>query len=436
MKFFAILKDSLREAIDCKALYVLMGLSAVAILVVASMSFKPVSAEKMMGALVSGDTMRTLGQFRAKPVFEAMHDFFPQSPFHLESVQALRGELDSPDSDYTLTVSMKIEGKDKAAKTREQPDAAVADLTKQFAPAEHLELLQVTEVRPIPAPKAAPGDDKVYFEVRTQPTHATRRLWHSELSLFFGALPLPGEMALGLQLFTISSVVLGFGAWVAILVGVIITAFFIPNMLRKGTVDLMLVKPIQRWAILLFKYLGGLTFIFLNTAFAVVGIWLALGLRSGVWANSFLLMIFVITFFFAILYAVSTLVSVLTRSAVVAILVTCAAWFLFYIVGTIFLVFDMQHHYEEQKEVPADKRWGDSAFATVVKVVHLVTPRTSDLNQLSNRILLNDFLTGDIRNTVAAGQSSISWGESLTVSGVFVVLMLGLSCWWFATKDY
>ena len=37
------------------------------------------------------------------------------------------------------------------------------------------------------------------------------------------------------------------GAWVALLTGVIITSFFVPNMLRKGTVDLLLVKPIQRW---------------------------------------------------------------------------------------------------------------------------------------------------------------------------------------------
>jgi hypothetical protein len=71
-----------------------------------------------------------------------------------------------------------------------------------------------------------------------------------------------------------------------------------------------------------------------------------------------------------------------------------------------------------------------------VRAVHKVTPRTADLNQLSSRILLNDFLTGDVRDTVASSQSSISWGESLTVSAIFVALMLGLSCWRFATKDY
>jgi ABC-type transport system involved in multi-copper enzyme maturation permease subunit len=239
-----------------------------------------------------------------------------------------------------------------------------------------------------------------------------------------------------MYLYLTSSIVLGIGGWVAILVGVILTAFFIPNMLRKGTVDLLLVKPISRWALLFYKYVGGLTFIFVNTAVTVIGIWLALGLRSGIWANGFLLTIFIITFFFAVLYAVSTLFGVLTRSAIVAILMTCGAWFLFFIVGTIFQVFEVQRQIEEDDDLPQEERWSQNAFGSVVRAVHFVTPRTSDLNQLMNRLLLSDFLTGSLTEQVSSIRLSINWGESLTVSGVFIALMLGLSCWWFATKDY
>src|SRR5262249_51582284 len=145
-------------------------------------------------------------------------------------------------------------------------------------------------------------------------------LWPHQIGLFFGAVKLRGEtqVPLVLQLFLILNyVVNGVGAWVAILVSVVIASLFIPNMLRKGTVDLLLVKPIRREVLLVYKYLGGLLFIALNTAFVVVGVWLALGLRSGVWTHHFLLSIFVITFFFAVLYAVSTLFAVLTGSAIV-----------------------------------------------------------------------------------------------------------------------
>src|SRR5260370_37088846 len=97
------------------------------------------------------------------------------------------------------------------------------------------------------------------------------------------------------------------GAPIALLVSVVRAVFSIPNMLRKGTVDLLLVKPIRRPTLLLYKYVGGLTFIFLNTALAVGGVWLVLSLRSGVWAPGFLMSIPLITFYFAILYSLSTL---------------------------------------------------------------------------------------------------------------------------------
>ena len=55
----------------------------------------------------------------------------------------------------------------------------------------------------------------------------------------------------------------GFGGTVALLISLIMTAFFIPNMLRKGSIDLLISKPIGRSQLLVYKYIGGLTFIFL-----------------------------------------------------------------------------------------------------------------------------------------------------------------------------
>jgi ABC-type transport system involved in multi-copper enzyme maturation permease subunit len=438
MKFLAVIKDSFREALDCKALYVLLALSGLAILLVMSLSFKLLPAQKMMEELISGNVQGALGQFGEAGAFGDEHRARgPEAgQFHLDALRAVHGAADSPDSEYVLSISMRLADKADADKVRQASAEVLEKLKQHFALVEQLHLLKVMDIRFV-AVTTEGGQHKAEFELHTQPTEATRRLWPAEPSLFFGALPLQGIAApLGLQLFFIASIVLTTGSWVAVLVGVIITAFFIPNMLQKGTIDLMLVKPVQRWSILLFKYLGGLTFILLNTAVAVAGIWVALGLRSGIWANSFLLMIFVITFYFAVLYAVSTLTSVFTRSAVVAILATCAAWFVFYIINSVHLVFDVRHNYEQEKKVPLDRRWGDNAFASVVRAVHFVTPRTSDMRQLGDEIIRNDFLTGDIRQVPGLGKTSITWGESLTVSGIFVVLILGLACWRFATKDY
>ncbi len=125
------------------------------------------------------------------------------------------------------------------------------------------------------------------------------------------------------------------GGWVLLFVGVIITAGFIPNMLAKGSLDLLISKPIGRSRLLVYKYIGGLTFVFLLTTITVVGLWVIVGLRSGIWTGNFLATIPMLTFYFAILYAVSTMTAMLTRNALVAILMTGFAWGLLWGVGKV-----------------------------------------------------------------------------------------------------
>ncbi len=435
MKFLAILKDSLREAIDCKALYVMVGLSLLVIGVVGSMSFEPMPAETVMREIVEGDSGGLNLLMMKKGIGEAEERAPGQppkrhvGPFQLEKVQVLRGPSNSPFSEYSLIVSLRLDSKKAADAAGKDPEKHLERVRRKFANMEEWELLEVKSIQLASPPdpeKAAP--DQLFVEVQTAPTEATSRAWFHEPSLFFGALPLGDSAPLGLQLFVICQVVLFIGSWVAILVSVIITAFFIPNMLRKGTLDLMLVKPMQRWAILLDKYLGGLSFIFLNTTFSVLGIWLALGLRSGIWANNFLFMVPILTFFFAVLYAVSTLFAVLTGSAVVAILMTCGAWFLFWLVGTVHVNLEAFHQMSGKPDAPA--------AAKVTRVIHRITPRTRDLDYLASQIILSDFLSDRFASKTQMQIHSVTWEESITVNLVFMALMLGLACWRFAVKDY
>src|SRR5438128_368352 len=48
MKYLAILRDSIREAIDSKILYAALAVSALLVLLTASISFRPVSAEEQV----------------------------------------------------------------------------------------------------------------------------------------------------------------------------------------------------------------------------------------------------------------------------------------------------------------------------------------------------------------------------------------------------
>ena len=124
----------------------------------------------------------------------------------------------------------------------------------------------------------------------------------------------------------------GLGGAVALLIGLIITSFFIPNMLRKGSVDLFISKPIGRSQLLIYKYIGGLTFVFLVTTFTVGGIWFVIGSAQRLLGTQLPVRDSLLTFTFAIVYAMSTLVAVFTRSAIASMIISigfmlfCTSW--------------------------------------------------------------------------------------------------------------
>jgi ABC-type transport system involved in multi-copper enzyme maturation permease subunit len=446
MKYLAILKDSVREAIDNKVIYVMIALSVLVTLIVLTLSFKPLTAPQMMERAANGKALgleEMVGADEHGVARRGNKGWKNVAPFVVRAVEVLRESPDPADSSYRVKLGVAQPAKDAAVFLPETPRQRLARLQLHLMQAAQIGCFKVTEVRQLKADQPAGEKDKdadasaVAFEFTTEPMEGSRLAWGHEFSLFLGAVPLGSGAPLGPVLFITVIGVLWIGSLVTLLVSVIITAFFIPNMLRKGTVDLLLVKPIRRWALLLYKYIGGLTFILVNTTVAILGIWLAMGLRSGVWANSFLLMIFVYTFFFAILYAISTLFAVLTRSSIVAILATIGIWFVLFIVGQLYAFGEVMAMREQRDRVPTAERSSDNGFWTVVRAVHFVLPRTSDINQLGNEALARDFLPPRLLQLGRlVERQSFHWGESITVSLAFIAVMLGLSCRRFATRDY
>jgi ABC-type transport system involved in multi-copper enzyme maturation permease subunit len=441
MKFLAILKDSLREALDAKVFYVMIGLSLLVILVAATITFTPTAGGEavMKGAAASllVDKLSDLEDFTNPQ--QALQAFLnkPRNVYEVLKVEPKDGAADAPTSPFLVLLGVHLLADDGAG--AKDPSAVEAHIRERFGRLETWHLADVEDVRPAKGPDGEePGPQQLYYLVTARPADAALRLWPHKFSLFFGAVPFGQQgMPLGLELLIIESgIVGGFGAWVAILAGVIITAFFIPNMLRKGSVDLLIVKPIHRTTLLLYKYVGGLTFIFLTTAFTVTGVWLVLGLRSGVWGPGMLWMVPAITFFFAILYACSTLFGVMTRSPIVAILLTCLMWFVLYIVGQGNAFFEGMRVMEERQKTPEDQRIAEGKFAKVVKAIHFVMPRAKDIDHLTDRVLIRDLVFANQVQMQKVERTSITWGESLTVCGIYIALMLGVACWWFATKDY
>jgi ABC-type transport system involved in multi-copper enzyme maturation permease subunit len=127
----------------------------------------------------------------------------------------------------------------------------------------------------------------------------------------------------------VQDLVLGFQAGVAtflytwaMALAVFASAGLIPTVLEPGRIELLLSKPVTRTHILLGRYLGNLLVVALNVCYLVLGVWLILASKTGVWTADFLYAILTTVFIFAVLLSVIVLVSVLFESAALTVMVT------------------------------------------------------------------------------------------------------------------
>src|SRR5262249_44864146 len=114
MKYFAILKDSLREALDSKVLYVLLGLSLVVMLFLATVSFHPLPAQKTFDVIINGSLAairNAIGDDDDERVQARMKKALVEAEigvYQLEKIDVLRGTPDTPDADYEITISKRL----------------------------------------------------------------------------------------------------------------------------------------------------------------------------------------------------------------------------------------------------------------------------------------------------------------------------------------
>jgi ABC-type transport system involved in multi-copper enzyme maturation permease subunit len=269
------------------------------------------------------------------------------------------------------------------------------------------------------------------FRITVVSQSGTYRLWPHKATLFFGAIPIGSSGQPGQLVYNIATYGIGWvGAPAIMLLSCIITSFYIPNMLRKGTIDLLLAKPINRAALLLYKYVGGLTFMFLNTSVLIGGLWIALGLRSDIWEPAFLVLIPVLTFEFALFYALSTLAAVWTRSPIVSILLCVVLWAILFGLGVLYAFTNLTKE-AKGRGIPA---WVYNS----ADVAHAALPHYRDLDELADKAIKVQSLSPSAaeRENIEKEYEHYRWPETILVTFIYIVLIQGIACWWFWIKDY
>jgi len=229
---------------------------------------------------------------------------------------------------------------------------------------------------------------------------ATARLFGQDIHLAGQTIAID-QLVTGIQA-TLAGLLFGVGLFLSIFA----TANLVPVMLEKGYVDLLLSKPLSRPALFLGRYLGALSVVGINLLYLVVGVWLVLGLKTGIWKSGVLTAGLIILLTYGVLLGFMMMVGVVTRSSSITIMLS---YFLFPV--TFLLAF------RSNLTVMLTNR----ALIYTLDGLYWMLPKISEV--------------ATIMGLVAAGKPAGSLAPLLT-SALFGAGCLALGTLYFTRKDY
>lgn len=198
---------------------------------------------------------------------------------------------------------------------------------------------------------------------------------------------------------------------------------FIPSLTEKGTIDVVISKPISRFKILMSKYTGAVLFVALSMLFLFGSIWLILSLKSGYWNFHFLISVVNLTLAFAIMYSITVLIGLMTQSSIISILVN---FFLIFVLCPILstremLVFPWIHNETAQ---------------FIFNFFYYVLPKPGEIKDITVNIISHQSVNfWKPVNDVGTMQFFPAWMSMIT-SLIFCATVMAYSVYYFSKKDY
>ncbi len=210
------------------------------------------------------------------------------------------------------------------------------------------------------------------------------------------------SIANGIKMFLIYPLYAG-----GLFVSIFSVAGFIPSLLEKGNIDLILSKPVSRPQVIVGKFFGGTAMVFTNLFYAIFMLWLLIGLKFNVWQMDFLLASATITLAFASIYSLIILIGIVTRSTMFSLVISYLIFFVFSPLlssrETIFAFVD------------------NGLMKTIFELLYYLIPQTSDLSSITT-----SFAVGN-----PIGNPTI-----ILTSIIYIILILYASIFIFNKKDY
>ena len=213
---------------------------------------------------------------------------------------------------------------------------------------------------------------------------------------------IPAEAVVDGMLGTIVAFLFSIGLFLAIFAA----AGLVPTVLEAGRIELLLSKPVSRLQLLLGNFAGAVSVIAVNLIYLVAGVWLVLGVKTGIWKPMFLLSALLALLAFAVMLSIVQFVAVLTQSAVLAAMMAYLVLLLSVIASSYGAIGPL---------------FASSGVRYSMQSAYYILPKVFDIAAMARM--------------AASGDPIASW-MPLWSSLLFGGVMLAASYWVFEHKDY
>jgi len=213
---------------------------------------------------------------------------------------------------------------------------------------------------------------------------------------------------------------------VGVLLALLWTAGFLPTFLEPRSVTVLLAKPAPRWALLVGKYLGVVLFVALHAVFFVGGTWFGMGISTGVWDATYWLAVPLLVVSFAVFYAFSAFLAVVSRSTVVAIFGTVLFWMLCWAMNA-------TRHTVVGMDVPGMT----ASSSTLVETGYWVLPKPYDMSGVFfDTMRAGDYVVLSEQIASVKAKGAYHPEASILTSLLFALVILSLAAYEFKKTDY
>lgn len=253
--------------------------------------------------------------------------------------------------------------------------------------------------------------------------------------------------------------------WFSLILAIISTASIFPKFLQSGSIDLALSKPISRAKLFLCHYVGALSFVGCQTLLFCIIAFFAVGLRLDIWNLSVFWAVLLIPFSFSLVFCVSALLGVLTRSTLISLLGSLLFWVmtlvvqwsedamykLAYVLPEVGLQVDFQGGGLRSAHEQGDGKW--EKIYHQVKAFSDALPKTRECTLALKRLIRFDdasLQTGGLdlgslfsnekdpalQQAMARYEQRHSLGSIVIHSLLFELVVLGIAIVFFHRRDY